>query len=280
MAHNLIFVLTITGRFVIGLNCGINTVIAPMFLTEISPVQHRGMLGTLNQLGIVSSILISQVRTPYFTCRYRYWDVDQQMAVRQILHRSGSQTAHTVSSRPPSLLLINRQVDLGISIYTPCETITRICPTRGLRWSRESFSPSRASISRADRQLMSWRPLFCAYLVYFRALAHYCIATPKWSTTSHLHFETPLWKVCLVSGLTNALCKEENAFVQTLMRCSYAKHLFRIYWTSMRYVGADVCGYTMVNTRSSRNIHTIRNWNENGINRVAMFLESFGPISS
>lgn len=49
------------GRFVIGANCGINTVIAPMFLTEISPVQHRGMLGTLNQLGIVSSILISQV---------------------------------------------------------------------------------------------------------------------------------------------------------------------------------------------------------------------------
>lgn len=49
------------GRFIIGVNGGINTGIAPMYLTEISPIKYRGMLGTLNQLGIVSSILISQI---------------------------------------------------------------------------------------------------------------------------------------------------------------------------------------------------------------------------
>lgn len=51
----------IIGRFVIGLNNGINMGIAPMYLTEISPVKYRGILGTLNQLGVVSAILISQI---------------------------------------------------------------------------------------------------------------------------------------------------------------------------------------------------------------------------
>ncbi|XP_039267945.1 solute carrier family 2, facilitated glucose transporter member 1-like [Styela clava] len=51
----------IAGRFVIGLNNGINMGIAPMYLTEISPVKYRGILGTLNQLGVVSAILLSQV---------------------------------------------------------------------------------------------------------------------------------------------------------------------------------------------------------------------------
>ena len=40
---------------------GINTVVAPMYLSEVAPVNLRGSLGTLNQLGIVSGILISQV---------------------------------------------------------------------------------------------------------------------------------------------------------------------------------------------------------------------------
>ena len=36
-------------------------VIAPMYLTEIAPVKYRGIFGTLGQLGVVSTILISQV---------------------------------------------------------------------------------------------------------------------------------------------------------------------------------------------------------------------------
>lgn len=45
----------------IGINSGINMVIAPMYLTEIAPVQYRGSFGTLSQFGVVTSLLLSQV---------------------------------------------------------------------------------------------------------------------------------------------------------------------------------------------------------------------------
>lgn len=40
---------------------GVNTVVAPMYLSEVAPVNLRGSLGTLNQFGIVTGLLISQV---------------------------------------------------------------------------------------------------------------------------------------------------------------------------------------------------------------------------
>jgi len=53
--------LLIISRFIFGVNCGLNTALAPMYLTEIAPIKLRGAFGALNQMGIVTSILFSQI---------------------------------------------------------------------------------------------------------------------------------------------------------------------------------------------------------------------------
>jgi len=51
----------IIGRLVIGINCGLNTSLVPMYISEIAPLNLRGGLGTVNQLAVTIGLLLSQV---------------------------------------------------------------------------------------------------------------------------------------------------------------------------------------------------------------------------
>ncbi|RHZ52775.1 hypothetical protein Glove_457g60 [Diversispora epigaea] len=57
----------IIGRALVGIGCGVVTVVVPMYLAEISPIEYRGAIGAMNQLGIVAGILFAQIEGLYLS---------------------------------------------------------------------------------------------------------------------------------------------------------------------------------------------------------------------
>ncbi|CAG0898504.1 unnamed protein product [Cyprideis torosa] len=51
----------IIGRFIIGVSCGVSTILSPMYVSEIAPVDRRGGLGVFNQLAVTFGLLVGQV---------------------------------------------------------------------------------------------------------------------------------------------------------------------------------------------------------------------------
>ncbi len=87
------FEMLIIGRFVIGLNCGLNSGFCPLYITELSPKSIRGSVGTLFQLGVTISILLSQILGLKFALgNKQYWPLLLGMNNGQYMF--GSQHGH------------------------------------------------------------------------------------------------------------------------------------------------------------------------------------------
>lgn len=66
--------LFLLARFVAGLSGGLVMPVVPLYLSELAPIQLRGALGTLSQLGICSGVLIAQVLgLPEFLGTEEFW---------------------------------------------------------------------------------------------------------------------------------------------------------------------------------------------------------------
>lgn len=69
-----VYYLIIIGRFIMGLNSGLNTGFAPLYLTEVSPVNLRGSIGSIHQLQVTVAILVSQILgLPYIFGTEKLW---------------------------------------------------------------------------------------------------------------------------------------------------------------------------------------------------------------
>uniref|UniRef100_A0A0N5AYB7 MFS domain-containing protein n=1 Tax=Syphacia muris TaxID=451379 RepID=A0A0N5AYB7_9BILA len=55
-----VYFMMMIGRVVIGLNAGLSSALVPMYLTELSPINLRGTIGSFNQLTVTIAILFSQ----------------------------------------------------------------------------------------------------------------------------------------------------------------------------------------------------------------------------
>ena len=55
------YIIFVLARTLIGVNTGLNSTIAPVYLYEIAPKKKRGFFGASFQIGLVSGILLSQV---------------------------------------------------------------------------------------------------------------------------------------------------------------------------------------------------------------------------
>ena len=51
----------LVGRLVVGLTAGLNTVLVPVYVSEIAPLHLRGALGVFNQLAVTSGIFLGQI---------------------------------------------------------------------------------------------------------------------------------------------------------------------------------------------------------------------------
>jgi len=51
----------LVGRLIVGLTAGLNTVLVPLYVSEIAPVNLRGGLGVFNQLAVTSGIFLGQI---------------------------------------------------------------------------------------------------------------------------------------------------------------------------------------------------------------------------
>ncbi|XP_055327268.1 solute carrier family 2, facilitated glucose transporter member 1-like [Paramacrobiotus metropolitanus] len=72
----------IVGRFVAGLNAGITSAIAPMYMTEISPLKIRGVFGGLYECFHVFGILLSEIiGLPFLLGKAGLWPVLFGLAV-------------------------------------------------------------------------------------------------------------------------------------------------------------------------------------------------------
>ncbi|ESP01111.1 hypothetical protein LOTGIDRAFT_180320 [Lottia gigantea] len=110
------------GRFICGINAGINTGVAPLYLSEIAPIELRGFSGTFNQLSITFGVMVSQLLGLKFILgTEKYWPLLLALTIVPVIYQL---CVLSMCVESPRYLMLTKQNEFEA--------------TKALKWLRNS----------------------------------------------------------------------------------------------------------------------------------------------
>ncbi|CAK9300357.1 unnamed protein product [Gordionus sp. m RMFG-2023] len=156
------YYMIILGRLLIGFNAGVSSVAVPIYLADVSPVNLRGAIGSVNQLGIVVSLLVAQfLGLPQFLGNDKGWPIMFSLSIAPALLQTG--LLFLVPESPPYLLAKRDLKDARSALY-------KLRPQNGAQVEKELELMKQESENEKKIVNTSWKDMIM-FPVYRRALA-------------------------------------------------------------------------------------------------------------
>jgi len=126
----------ILGQFVIGFSIGIFSVIVPIFINEISPVQKKGSYGVASQIAITFGILVSYImgKLSTFYPSFNFLRIQLLFPMIPIVFQSIMLVCYYKKETPKFYILTQR--------YLEAKEINNLLSSNNIRENKSRFDSS------------------------------------------------------------------------------------------------------------------------------------------